>query len=160
MGSMPSGSALTGNKEAVMAVNWKIGCFSRPWSNLGFDDALDDMQAAGFHQIGLLGDHKGEPFVYSEATPDYLDALKQRCEAHGLDVVFGRIRTRHNIPLEEAIASVRREIDNASRLKLRYLMAFASDKPEEYDHYYRVMADASAYAQPLGIQIAFKPHGG
>jgi len=140
--------------------DWQVGCFSRPWSQWGFDEALDGMKAAGFRQIGLLGGHKGEPFLSPKATPDYLDQLKQRIAARGLEATFGRLPTRHNIPLQDAIASARQHIDQARRLGLTYLITFASDKPEEYEHYYRLMTEAAAYAAPHGIQILFKPHGG
>lgn len=140
--------------------DWQVGAFSRPWSQWSFDEALDGMKAAGFKQIGLLGDHKGEPFLSSEATPDYLDRLKQRVESRGLEVIFGRLPTRRNVPMQDAIASAHQHIDQAHRLGLKYLIEFASNKPEEYEPYYRLMTEAAAYAAPLGIQIVFKPHGG
>jgi sugar phosphate isomerase/epimerase len=147
-------------EEAQKGVKWPIGCFNRPWSKWSFDEALDGMKAAGFREIGLLGDHKGESFIYPEATPDTLDALSKRIAARGLKVIFGRMRTRHNIPLEEAITEVRKQVDNAAHLKIKYLMALGADRPEEYDHFYKVMAEAAAYAKPRRIQIVFKPHGG
>ena len=143
-----------------MEAIWQIGCFNRPWYPWSFDEALAGMQAAGFHLIGLLVDHEGEPFLSPEATPESLDHLYQRCEARGLKVNFGRIRARHNAPLEETVASVRAQIENASRLQIPYLMTLGTSRPEEYDSFYRAMADAAAYAQPYGIQIVFKPHGG
>src|SRR6266540_540296 len=33
-------------------------------------------------------------------------------------------------------------------------------KPEEFAHYYKVMSDASAYAEEKGVKLAMKPHGG
>ena len=143
-----------------MEAIWPIGCFNRPWYPWSFDAALEGMQAAGFHLTGLLVDHPGETFHYSEATPESLDQLRQRCEARGLKINFGRIRARHDAPLEETIASVRTQIENASRLQLPYLMTLGTGRPEEYHAFYRTMADAAAYAQPYGIQIVFKPHGG
>jgi sugar phosphate isomerase/epimerase len=140
--------------------NRQIGCFSRPWSPWSFEEALDGMKAAGFDRIGLLGGHKGERFLSPDTTPEYLDDLKQRIAARGLEAIFGRLPTRHDIPLPEAVAGVRQSIDQAHRLGLNYLMSFASDKPPEYAHYYRVMAEAAAYAEPYRIQIVFKPHGG
>ena len=139
---------------------WQIGCFSRPWSQWSFEEALDGMKAAGFERIGLLGTHQGEAFLSPEATPDYLEHLKQRIASRGLKAIFGRLPTRHDVALQEAIASVHQQIDQAHRLELQYLMAFASNKPREYNHYYRVMAEAAAYATTYQIQIVFKPHGG
>ena len=60
---------------------------------------------------------------------------------------MGALRSRHDIPLEESIKEVRKQIDNAEALALTYLLTFGVDKPEEYEHYYKVMSDAAAYAQ-------------
>ena len=54
----------------------------------------------------------------------------------------------------------RYQIDNAHRLSLRYVLSFGVDKAAEYDHYYRVMANAASYAEEHGIALAMKPHGG
>jgi sugar phosphate isomerase/epimerase len=143
-----------------MEAKWQVGCFSRPWSQWSFDEALDSMQAAGFGLVGLLGGHTREPFIYSEATPETLDHLQQRIQAHGMTVNFARLHIRPGLPLQEDFPNVQAQIDRAQRLGIKYLMAFASDKPEEYDPYYRLMFEAATYAAPLGIQIVFKPHGG
>ena len=45
-------------------------------------------------------------------------------------------------------------------LALPYLLTFGVDKPEEYEHYYKVMSDAAAYAQERRIKLVMKPHGG
>lgn len=151
---------MTTNEVPGAGVKWEVGTFTRPWSPWSLDEGLDGMKAAGFRQIGLLGDPKGEALINPEATPDYLDNLQKRVAARGLQVVMARMNLRHNVPLDEAIARVHQQIDNAHRLKLKYLMGLGASKPEEYDHFYKVMADAAAYAQPKGIQIVFKPHGG
>jgi len=83
--SPSEGSGIAPDKEKAMAPKWQIGCFNRPWSNWSYDEALDGMKAAGFHLTGFLGDHKGESFIYPEATPESLDSLHGRCEAHELD---------------------------------------------------------------------------
>src|SRR4051794_33597211 len=71
-------------------VNWPIGCFNRPWSgdknNWGYDVALDGMKAAGYKVTGLLTRSPQEPFTGSDATPEYLRALKGKIAARGLTV--------------------------------------------------------------------------
>ena len=73
---------------------------------------------------------------------------------------WGALRSRHNIPLEDSIREVRKQIDNASGLGLTYLLTFGVDRPEEYDHYYKVMSDAAAYASDKKLNLVMKPHGG
>jgi sugar phosphate isomerase/epimerase len=152
--------SLIGANAMSSVTRWQIGCFNRPWGRWSFDEALDGMKEAGFHEIGLLGENKGEAFIYPEATPAYLDDLKKRIHARGLKAVFGRMHNRHDIPLPDAIARSRTQIDNAARLQLKVVMAIGVDKPEEYGNYCQVMADAAPYAKERGIQMVFKPHGG
>jgi len=142
------------------SVRWPIGCFNRPWTTWSFDEALKQIAEAGFHTAGLLTRTKDEPFIGSEATPEYRGRLKQRIAASGLKANMGALRSRHDIPLRDSIADVRRQIDNADALALTYLLSFGVDRPDEYEHYYKVMSDAAAYAQERRIKLVMKPHGG
>ena len=141
-------------------VHWPIGCFNRPWTAWSFDEALRQIKAAGYETTGLLTRTKDEPFIGADATPDYLVRLKQRIAGSGLKANMGALRSRHDIPLDASIKEVRRQIDNAGGLALTYLLTFGTDKPEEYEHYYKVMSDAAAYAQERRIKLVMKPHGG
>jgi sugar phosphate isomerase/epimerase len=142
------------------AVKWPIGCFNRPWTKWSFDDALKQIKQAGYDTMGLLTRTREEPFIGADATPEYLAQLKQRIASNGLSANMGALRSRHNIPLEDSIREVRKQIDNASGLALTYLLTFGVDKPDEYDHYYKVMSDAAAYAQDKRLKLVMKPHGG
>jgi sugar phosphate isomerase/epimerase len=142
------------------AVRWRIGCFNRPWTTWSFDEALRQIKAAGYDTTGLLTRTKDEPFIGADATPAYLSKLKQRLSASGLNATMGALRTRHDIPLEESKKETRMQIDTASRLGLIYVLTFGVERPNEYEHYYRVMSDAAAYAQERKINLVMKPHGG
>jgi len=137
-----------------------IGCFNRPWASWSFDDALRQIKAAGYDTVGLLTRTKDESFIGADATAAYLARLKQRLAASGLNTNMGALRTRHNIPLEESKKEIRTQIENADALGLTYLLTFGVERPEEYEHYYRVMSDAAAYAQERKIKLVMKPHGG
>ena len=50
------------------------------------------------------------------------------------------LRSRHDVPLEETIKSLRKEIDNAAFLGLKYVMTFGIDNPAQFDHYFKSMA--------------------
>jgi len=141
-------------------VRWRMGCFNRPWTSWSFDDALKQIKAAGYDTVGLLTRTKDEPFIGADASPEYLDRLKQRLVASGLHANMGALRTRHDIPLEQSKQEARTQIDNARGLGLTYVLTFGVERPEEYEHYYRVMGDAAAYAQERTIKLVMKPHGG
>jgi sugar phosphate isomerase/epimerase len=142
------------------SVRWPIGCFNRPWTTWSFDDTLAQIKAAGYQTTGLLTRTKDEPFIGADATPEYLAKLKHRLAASGLKANMGALRSRHNVPLAEAIKEVRQQIENAAGLGLPFLLTFGVDKPEEYEHYYKVMGDAAAAAQERRIKLVMKPHGG
>jgi sugar phosphate isomerase/epimerase len=141
-------------------VQWQIGCFNRPWTAWSFDEALTQTRAAGYQTTGLLTRTKDEPFIGADATPEYLARLKQRIAGAGLKPNMGALRSRHDIPLGESITEVRRQIEHADALALTYVLTFGVDKAEEYEHYYKVMKDAAAYAQERRIKLVMKPHGG
>lgn len=145
---------------SARAVRWPIGCFNRPWTTWSFDDALKQIKAAGYETTGLLSRTRDEPFIGVDATPEYLSNLKQRIAGSGLKANMGALRTRHNIPLDDSIKETRKQIENAGVLALAYLLTFGVDRPDEYEHYYKVMSDAAAYAQERKIKLVMKPHGG
>jgi sugar phosphate isomerase/epimerase len=146
--------------EPQVGVTWPIGCFNRPWHAWTYDQALDGITAAGFGLTGLLGDHAGEQFLLSQATEQYVDTLSERIKKRELTVNIAWLRTRHDVPLRDAMEAARKQVDFARRLGSKYLLTTGVDSSEAYEHYYQVMADASAYAADQGIQIVLKPHGG
>jgi sugar phosphate isomerase/epimerase len=153
-------AAATLNFTAEAKVNWPIGCFNRPWTRWSFDQTLKEIKAAGYKSTGLLSRTRDEPFIGADATPEYLDSLKKRIAASGLTANMGALRSRHNLPLEDSIREVRKQIDNAKFLSLKYVLSFGADKPEEFGHYFKVMSDAAGYAQEKGVRLVMKPHGG
>ena len=121
-------------------VTGQSSCFSRPWTKWSYDQTLDSIKAAGYHLTGLLTRTKDDPFIASDATPEYLETLKKKIVARGLESQHGRSRSRHSIPLEDSIRDVHVQIDNARFLGLEYLLTFGVDDASQQDHYFRVMA--------------------
>src|ERR1051325_1580214 len=140
--------------------NWPIGCFNRPWTKWSYDDALDGIAAAGYKLTGLLTAHKGEAFTSSAATPEYLNGLKKRGPGRGLAVNVPVIRSQPDAALDDNIADLRQQIENAARLELKFMLTFGVDKPEHYENFYRLMAEGAAQGEKRGLQIVLKPHGG
>src|SRR6185295_18300487 len=110
-----------------------------PWTTWSFDEALKQIKAAGYQTTGLLTRTRDEPFIGADAPPEYLAGLKQRIADSGLKANMAALRSRHDIPQPESIREVRQQIENAAALALPWLLTFGVDKPEEYEHYYRVM---------------------
>ncbi len=54
----------------------------------------------------------GEPFIGSDATPEYLAGLKKRIAARGLAVNMGALRIKSELPLAGQIKDTRQQIDN------------------------------------------------
>jgi sugar phosphate isomerase/epimerase len=146
--------------EPAPAVKWPIGCFNRPWTQWPFDDTLKSVRAAGYSMTGLLTRTKLDPFIAADAAPEYLEGLKRAIAASGITANMAALRSRHDIPLEDTVRSLRKEIDNAAFLGLKYVMTFGIDNPEQFDHYFKAMADAAAYGAEKGVQVVMKPHGG
>ena len=142
------------------AVRWPIGCFNRPWTRWSFEETLKSVKAAGYGTTGLLTRTKQDPFISSDATPEYLEDLKRMIAASGLTANMGALRSRHDIPLEETIKSLHKEIDNAAFLGLKSVMTFGIDNRDQFEHYFKAMADAAAYGAEKGVQVVMKPHGG
>jgi sugar phosphate isomerase/epimerase len=145
---------------AAEKLNWPIGCFNRPWTKWTYDEALDGIKAAGYKLTGLLSAHKGEAFTSPAATPEYLDGLKKRIAQRGLAVNMTAIRFKPDAPLADNIADLRKQIENAARLDLKFMLTFGVDKAAHYENFYRLMADGAAQTAKRDIQLVLKPHGG
>ena len=146
-------------------VGWPIGCFNRPWigdktRSWGYDTALDGIKAAGYKLTGMLTRTANEPFIGSDATPEYLAALKKKIAARGLKVNMGALRLKFDLPLDEMIKDTRRQIDNGKTMDVEFLLTFGANNPRKYEEYYKLMQDAAAYAQERGLKVVLKPHGG
>jgi sugar phosphate isomerase/epimerase len=160
-----TGAALLADASALLAapgpgVSWPVGCMNRPWTRWTFDDTLKAVKAAGYGTVGLLTRTEKDPFIAAEATPEYLDDLKRALAASGLEANMGALRSRHDIPLEETVKGLQKEIDNAALVGLKYVMTFGVEDPAQYEHYFQSMARAAAYGAEKGVQVVMKPHGG
>jgi sugar phosphate isomerase/epimerase len=156
-----AGAAVMGDRlAAAPAVKWPIGCFNRPWTKWSFDDTLKAITSAGYSTTGLLTPTKEDLFIGPDATPEYLDTLKKKIAASGVKAIMGSLRSRHDIPIEETVKSLHKQIDNAAFLGLEWVITFGTDKPEQTDHYLKSMAETAAYAKEKKVKVVMKPHGG
>lgn len=161
----PSSIFAAASKAAAPAASpaaWPIGCFNRPWTKWSYDETLDATRAAGFTLTGLLSavPAKGDHFIGSAATPEYLASLKQKLAARGLRANMGALRLKTNLPVAEAIADTRQQLVNAQTLGLEFALTFGESNAQRYETFYKVMSDAAAFGQERGIKLVMKPHGG
>jgi sugar phosphate isomerase/epimerase len=164
-GALMVGALVAADVHGVLAgpapkVTWPIGCFNRPWSKWPFGETIKAVKAAGYGITGLLTRTRMDPFISPDATPEYLWALKSSLVAAGITANMAALSSRHDIPIEETNLSLKTQIDNAAYVGVKTVLTFGTDKPEQWDHYFKAMAYAAAYAQEKGIEVAMKPHGG
>ena len=159
-----AGAALLGDAPSLLAgtkpKKWPVGCFNRPFTKWSFEETLKAVKAAGYKTTGLLTRTKTDPFISADATPEYLEALKKTLAASGVSANMGALGSRHDVPLEETVKSLQKQIDNAAFLGLKYVMSFGVDKPDQYEQYFQSMSAAAAYGATKGVQVVMKPHGG
>ncbi|MFN8090808.1 MAG: sugar phosphate isomerase/epimerase family protein [Vicinamibacteria bacterium] len=159
-----AGAALLGDAPSLLAgtkpKKWPVGCFNRPFTKWSFEETLKAVKAAGYKTTGLLTRTKTAPFISADATPEYLEALKKTLAASGVSANMGALGSRHDVPLEETVKSLQKQIDNAAFLGLKYVMSFGVDKPDQYEQYFQSMSAAAAYGATKGVQVVMKPHGG
>ena len=150
--------------EKPAGVSWPIGCFNRPWlgdkNKWDYDTALGGIKAAGYKLTGMLTRTGKEPFIGSDATPEYLATLKQRIAARGLAVNMGALRIKFDLPLAEQIKDARQQIDNGKTMGVEFVLTFGANNQAQYENYYKLMQDTSANAQERGLKVVLKPHGG
>ena len=68
-----------------------------------------------------------EPFIGSDATPEYLAELKQKIAARGLAVNMGALRMKFDLPLAEQIKDTRQQIDNGKTMGVEFLLTFGAN---------------------------------
>jgi sugar phosphate isomerase/epimerase len=130
----------------------------RPWNKFTGEEALAGIAAAGFKYYGVLG-HK-ELQIDGTTAPEAADAIAARMRQHGLEPRVVYSSTPLTGSEDDALAHIKRLIDNARRTGISVLIEGGTGKPDLFEKYFAVMRRAAAYAQEQGVTIAMKPHGG
>ncbi|MBI3970201.1 MAG: sugar phosphate isomerase/epimerase [Chloroflexi bacterium] len=140
-------------------MNVQLGCMNRPWTEFSFEEALTGIADAGFTHFGFLRQQK-ETLIGADTPPEQVDAVVAQVRRHGLEPAFVFSSTPMTVPEEEAVAYLRRLIDNAKRAGASFVLEMGHGRPENYEKYFSTMRKAAPYAEEQGITIALKPHGG
>lgn len=136
----------------------KLGCMNRPWTEFTFDEALSGIASAGFEYFGFLAQQK-KMLIAADTPPQEVEAAAAQVRRHGLEPAFVPSSIPMDIPEDEAVARVRRLVDNAKRAGATIVLEMGA-RPENAQRYFSVMRQAAPYAAEQSITVALKPHGG
>lgn len=140
-----------------MALTWQVGAFARPWGRFSFEEVLGGIAAAGYPVMGLLGGCADVSFGLEKIDTALIHT---RLAAHGLTANLACLHVPHDIPEEAAFESLRVQVENAAKLGVTYLMTFGADHEPQFARWYAATRFAATCAEPLGLKVVFKPHGG
>ena len=159
----------------------QIGCNGRGFGRVGLssDALLDAIKAAGYpraDQISIRGGAGRARGAGSgaagnrapaapgggrnAAAPEALAALKAALAARGLTTALGNLRIPEDVPLADAIAAARQSITEAHALGQTHVLTMGTFYEEGWAQFCKVLADAAAFGQDLGVQVVLKNHHG
>jgi sugar phosphate isomerase/epimerase len=93
-------------------------------------------------------------------TPEMVAALKEKLTTRGLVSTVSSLSILPGVPLADAVADARRQINNAHALGQRFALYLGLEKESQYIQTTKVLADAAAFGKERGVQIAIKQHHG
>jgi sugar phosphate isomerase/epimerase len=141
---------------------WQLGCYTRPWAEFDYREALDDIAEAGFKFAGLMTTrNKARLVVSAESTPEEVAAVAGEARKRGLKIlsIWGG-----NFPVEKSveagIAGLKKLVDHSGICGCPHLMLGGTGDPRLVKPYYQVVAGCCDYAAAKGVGLSVKPHGG
>jgi sugar phosphate isomerase/epimerase len=137
-------------------MEWTIGCTTRPYSSLSFDEACQHIAAAGYNNVALFGNAG----VTSESSRETVLVARRAAEEAGLAPSMLLARAQLERGLDEAATDYRRLIDNAALLGAAWLLDLGTGHINLRQDYVALMRHVAPHAAQAGIGISLKPHGG
>ena len=136
-----------------------IGCTSRPYSQLGYEEAYEHIAAAGYTDVAVFA-NGGQVPVRSDSTSAEVTAVRQAAADAGVvpSMLIGG--TKLDLGLEAAVEDYQRLIDHAADLGTTWLLDCGTGKEEHFEDYFELMRRAAPHAEKAGVHITMKPHGG
>jgi len=124
--------------------------------------ALDGVAEAGYEHVGLMTTKSTNRLVLSIATtPDQAGRIAEEIEKRKLEVASvygGGIGEAKG--LEAGIANLRKLIDSCATVGATSLLMGGTGSKEQYETYYKGIAECCDYAAAKKLEIVVKPHGG
>jgi sugar phosphate isomerase/epimerase len=138
-----------------------IGCYApRVFVkfNLGTDALLDAAKAAGFRSVEMLGGGSGAARI--RGTPEAPQVIREKLAARGLVSTVGSLVVPEKIPHAEAVATTRAQLTRMKTIGQSYALCGGLNDESQWVPFCKVLTDAAAFGQDLGIQIVTKHHHG
>lgn len=142
---------------------FEIGCFTRPWADYDYRVAFDGIAEAGYKCVGLMtakGSSGKGTLITVETTPEEAATIGAEAAKRGLKVISmwgGGFSLKST---EAGIEGLRRLIDHCAACHCAGLLLGGVGKQDEFDAYYKVVAECCDYAKSKKITMGVKPHGG
>lgn len=148
--------------EPSKAIGWQLGCFTRPFGEFTYAEALDGIAAAGFTAVGLMNARLPSGNVaLSAATDAQVAEIRDEAAKRGLAIAatyYGGPPV--NESLEAGIAALRRLIDHCATAKCATILLGGTGKEDLFDAYYEAVKSVCDYAAEKQVALVLKPHGG
>ncbi len=136
-----------------------IGCTTRPFGKLSFQEACARIAAAGYTDVAVFRCGEAIP-VSSESTSDEAKEARKIAEDAGLSPSMLIAGTKLNEGLQPAIDDFKTLLDRAADLGTTWVLNCGTGNEAQYQDFYELMRQCSAHAQEVGVNITLKPHGG
>lgn len=133
-----------------------IGCTTRPYGDLAFEDACQRIAAAGYTDVALFR----QAGVTSQSAPHQVRRVAAIAQDAGLQPSLLMASCLLTEPPTVALDDYRRLIDNAALLGAAWLLNTGTMRAEQYDAFFALVRAAAPYAAEAGIGLTLKPHGG
>jgi sugar phosphate isomerase/epimerase len=131
-----------------------MGCTTRPFRDLPFDEACSRIAAAGYTDVA----------IFTGITPDSsredVLGMRQTAVDAGLEPSMLLARAPLDLGLEPAIAAYKQLVDHAVTLGAAWLLDLGTSQEVYLGRYVALMKQVAPYAALAGIGISVKPHGG
>ena len=140
-------------------MDYTIGCTSRPYNNLSYEEAYAHIAAAGYTDVAVFA-NEGKTPVDSSSSTEEIATVRQAAANAGVVPSMLLGRTKLDLGLDEAVDDYKRLIDNIAQLGTRWLLDCGTGKEAHYQDYFELMQRTAPHAQAAGVEITMKPHGG
>jgi sugar phosphate isomerase/epimerase len=136
-------------------MSWIIGCTTRPYESVTFEEACQHIAAAGYADVAVFGGG-----VKSTSSAEEVAQARVTATAAGLKPSMLLGGTNLGEGLEHGVDDYKRLIDNAAELGSKWLLDCGTSNETLYADYFELMRRAVPHAQESGVSITMKPHGG
>jgi len=140
-------------------MNLTIGCTTRPYSSLSFEDACKHISAAGYTDVAVFS-NSGKVPVRSDSTPEEISAACAAAKDAGLKPSMLIGGTKLNLGIKAAVDDYKKLLENAAKLGADWLLDCGTGNKEHFESYFELMRQVAPFAQKVGVNITMKPHGG